>query len=99
MPRPRPGGRRCASPTSGRANPRHSSILSYTDAPIPGGHGVALFSQRFTDVIRWLLAAAAILLSAAPALAQNRIEIGAAPLTYFDNREHELLRFGKLEFR
>lgn len=60
---------------------------------------MALFSQRFSNAIRWLLAAAAILLAAVSALAQNRIEIGAAPLTYFDNREPELRRFGKLEFR
>jgi hypothetical protein len=60
---------------------------------------VALFSQRFSNAIRRLLAAAAILLAAGSALAQSRIEISAAPLPYFDNREHELRRFGQLEFR
>jgi hypothetical protein len=60
---------------------------------------VALFSQRFSDALRWLIATAAILLAAAPALAQSRIEIRAQPLTYFDNRDHDLRRFGKLDFR
>jgi hypothetical protein len=63
---------------------------------------VALFSQRLFDATRRLLAAAIVLL-AAPALAQpnapGRIEIRAQPITSFDNRDHDLRRFGKLEFR
>ena len=46
-----------------------------------------------------LLAAAGILFPAASALAQGRIEIQARPITFFDNRDHDLRRFGKVEFR
>jgi len=53
--------------------------------------------------MRPLAAAAILLMLAIPALAQSsapgRIEIRAAPITAFDNRDKELLRFGMLEFR
>jgi hypothetical protein len=34
-----------------------------------------------------------------PALAQGHIEIKSKPITFFDNKDHDLRRFGKLEFR
>jgi hypothetical protein len=40
-----------------------------------------------------------MLLVAAPALAQGRIDVRAAPVPYFDHRDHDLRRFGKLEYR
>jgi hypothetical protein len=46
-----------------------------------------------------LLAAAAILFADTCTLAQGRIEINAKPITFFDNRDHDLRRFGKVEFR
>jgi hypothetical protein len=61
------------------------------------GHGFALFCPAMWRA--GFLAAIAILLAAAPALAQGRIDIHAAPIRYFDNRDHDLRRFGKLEFR
>jgi hypothetical protein len=58
---------------------------------------VALFSQPISRAA--LLAAAAIHLAAAAALAQGRIDVRATPITHFDNRDNDLRRFGKLEFR
>jgi hypothetical protein len=61
------------------------------------GHRLALF---FRPILRAaLIAATGILLAGAPALAQGRIEVRAAPISSFDNRDHDLRRFGKLEFR
>ena len=45
------------------------------------------------------LAAGAVLLTAASAFAQGRIEVHATPIPSFDLRDAELRRFGKLEFR
>jgi hypothetical protein len=59
---------------------------------------VALFSGRALLLAR-LLTVAAVLFTTAPALAQGRIEIKATPINYFDNKDHDLRRFGKLEFR
>ena len=61
------------------------------------GHRLAFFFQPISRAA--LFAAGALLLAAAPALAQGRIEIRATPITSFDNGDHELHRFGKLEFR
>jgi hypothetical protein len=57
------------------------------------------FFQPPLHLARLGLTAAAIFFSAAPALAQGRIEIQAAPISHFDLRDRELRRFGKLEFR
>jgi hypothetical protein len=43
--------------------------------------------------------AAAMFIAAGPALGQGAIEIRAQPIASFDNRDKELRRFGKLEFR
>jgi hypothetical protein len=61
------------------------------------GHRLALFSPAVLRAA--LLAAMTMLVTVVPALAQGRIEIHARPITYFDNRDHDLRRFGKLEFR
>lgn len=58
---------------------------------------MALFSQPIRRAA--FFAATAILLATAPAVAQGRIEVRATPIGYFDNRDHDLRRFGKLEFR
>lgn len=47
----------------------------------------------------WLVALAVTFSAVAQAMAQGRIEVQATPLNHFDNRDHELRRFGKLEFR
>jgi hypothetical protein len=60
---------------------------------------VGRFSQPALDLTRTFVTAAAILVVAAPALAQGRIEINAIPISYFDHRDRDLRRFGKLEFR
>ena len=57
------------------------------------------FSEPVLDLARPFLIAAAIFLVAAPALAQGRVEINATPIRYFDYRDPDLHRFGKLEFR
>jgi hypothetical protein len=60
-------------------------------------HRAAVF---FRCSLRTALAAlVVILVTSPPARAQGRIEIRAVPVPYFDNRDHELRRFGKLEFR
>jgi hypothetical protein len=59
---------------------------------------VALFSRPGLFAPRFF-AAAAMLVAAAPALAQGRIQVHATPIPYFDYGNHELRRFGKLEFR
>jgi hypothetical protein len=61
------------------------------------GLRLALFFQPISRVA--FFAAAAVLLAATPALAQGRIEIRATPIAAFENRDPELRRFGKLEFR
>ena len=52
---------------------------------------------------RWILGAAlgaAVgIVASSPAPAQGRITVQATPITHFDNRDHDLRRFGKLEFR
>lgn len=60
---------------------------------------MALFLQQLLGPARRAFAAAAIALAAAPALAQGRIEVRAAPITSFDLGDPELRRFGKLEYR
>lgn len=45
------------------------------------------------------LAAIALLLAATPALAQDRIDVTARVIDHFDNRDHDLRRHDKLEFR
>ena len=57
------------------------------------------FSRPALNFVRPFFIAAALLLAAAPALAQGRIEINATPISYFDHRDRDLRRFGKLEFR
>src|SRR4051812_40377981 len=98
MPPRRLGGRPRASRTSGRANPRPSSTPPDIDAAgRMRGHRVALFVQPVSPAV--LLAATALLLAAAPALTQGRIDVRATPIASFDNRDRDLRRFGKLEFR
>ena len=58
---------------------------------------VALFFLRAWPLV--LLTAGAISSAAAPALGQGRLEIHADPISHFDNRDRDLRRFGKLEFR
>ncbi len=57
------------------------------------------FSQPALRAARLLFAAAALLLPAAPTLAQGTIQINAIAIDYFDLKDRELRRFGKLEFR
>jgi len=57
---------------------------------------VVFFSRR---VLCAALVAAAILFAPASTRAQGRIDVQATPITHFDNRDHDLRRFGKLEFR
>jgi hypothetical protein len=57
------------------------------------------FSQPAFDFARPFLIAAAILPLAAPALAQGHVEINATPISHFEHNDHDLRRFGKLEFR
>jgi hypothetical protein len=61
------------------------------------GHRLALLSRPILRAA--LVAATAILFAGAPALAQGRIDVHATPITSFDNRDPDLRRFGKLEFR
>lgn len=53
--------------------------------------------MRFSPRIQ--IAAAALLLTATSAVAQGKIDVTARVINHFDNRDHELRRFGKLEFR
>jgi len=57
---------------------------------------VTLFSR---SLLRAALVAASVVFAAAPALSQGRIDVKATPIDHFDNRDRELRRFGKLEFR
>jgi hypothetical protein len=59
---------------------------------------VALFSQPALAMARFFVVAV-LLFAAAPALAQGHIEINAKPIAFFDNKDHDKRRFGKLEFR
>ena len=59
---------------------------------------MALSSRPGPSVSRFFVAAA-MLVAAAPAMAQGRIEVHATPIPFFDYSNHELRRFGKLEFR
>jgi hypothetical protein len=51
----------------------------------------------FLETMR--LAAVALVLASPPALAQTRIEVQARVIEHFDNRDRDIRRFGKLEFR
>jgi hypothetical protein len=51
----------------------------------------------FLETMR--LAAVALVLASTPALAQTRIEVQARVIEHFDNRDRDIRRFGKLEFR
>jgi hypothetical protein len=75
--------------------PRSNQAL--TQARPGREHRVAPFLHSGLRAL--LLAAASILFAGTGALAQGRIEILARPITFFDNRDHELRRFGKVEFR
>lgn len=57
---------------------------------------MTFFSQ---GILRAALVVASIVLAATQALSQGRIEVKATPIDHFDNRDHELRRFGRLEFR
>lgn len=60
------------------------------------GGNVTLISQ---GLLRAAFVAASFVLAAAPAWSQGRIDIQATAIDHFDNRDRELRRFGKLEFR
>jgi hypothetical protein len=51
----------------------------------------------FLETMR--LAAVALVLASTPALAQTRIDVQARVIEHFDNRDRDIRRFGKLEFR
>lgn len=93
------GKRRCASQMRGRVNPRPSSILPRAEqGGTEGKSVVAPFSRKISSMIQYVVVAA-IIFAASPAFAQGQITIDAKPITYFDNHDKTLRRFGKLEFR
>ncbi len=67
------------------------------------GDRLRLALSQYLQCRRLVAAALAALMLSAPALAQSpqpsHIEIRAQPIVSFDNRDKELRRFGKLEFR